>query len=169
MDNSVNLRAEMQELISAQRTLHLATRAPSGEPEASYAPFVADETGRFYIFVSRLSRHTRNLLEQPGLSILLIEPEAEAQQIFARKRLSYHCVAEVIARDDPEWAARLDEFEARFGAIIDMLRSLDDFVMFRLVPEYGSFVKGFGQAYTIDSDMIEHVSPERIKRGDTID
>ncbi len=169
MDNSVNLRAEMQELISAQRTLHLATRAPSGEPEASYAPFVADEAGRFYIFVSRLSRHTRNLLEQPGLSILLIEPEAEAQQIFARKRLSYHCVAEVIARDDPEWAARLDEFEARFGAIIDMLRSLDDFVMFRLVPEYGSFVKGFGQAYTIDSDMIEHVSPERIKRGDTID
>ncbi|MEM7400215.1 MAG: pyridoxamine 5'-phosphate oxidase family protein [Pseudomonadota bacterium] len=169
MDQSEEIVPEIQDLVGAQRTLHLATRAPSGEPEASYAPFIVDEGGNFYIFVSRLSRHTRNLLEQPGLSVLLIEPEAKAQQIFARKRLSYHCVAEVIARDDPEWTARLNQFEARFGAIIEMLRSLDDFVLFRLVPKHGSFVKGFGQAYTIDSDMIEHVSPERIKRGDTID
>jgi len=169
VDRTEEISPEIQALIGAQRTLHLATRAPSGEPEASYAPFVADDKGRFYIFTSRLSRHTRNLLEEPGLGILLIEPEADAQQIFARKRLSYHCVAEVIARDDPEWAVRLSEFEARFGAIIEMLRSLDDFVLFRLVPHHGSFVKGFGQAYTIDKDMIEHVSPERIKRGDTID
>lgn len=169
MDDPSNIRAEMQGLMEAQRTLHLATRAPSGEPEASYTPFIVDETGRFYIFVSRLSRHTRNLLEQPGLSILLIEPEADAQQIFARKRLSYHCVAEVIARDDPEWKTRLDQFEERFGAIIEMLRSLDDFVLFRLVPQNGSFVKGFGQAYTIDAETIEHVSADRIKRGDTID
>jgi putative heme iron utilization protein len=83
--------------------------------------------------------------------------------------LSYRCGAEVIRREDSEWALRLDAFEGRFGAIIDMLRGLDDFVLFRLVPVEGSFVKGFGQAYTLDAHSVEHVSADRIKRGDTID
>ena len=169
MAEGVDIRAETQALIDSQRSLHLATRAPDGEPEASYAPFVCDEAGNFYIFVSQLSRHTRNLLAHASLSILLIEPEADASQLFARKRLSYHCVAEVVAREDAEWEARLAAFEARFGAVIDILRSLEDFVLFRLVPQHGSFVKGFGQAYTIDASKIEHVSADRIKRGDTID
>jgi len=168
LEDSTDIRAETRKLINEQRTLHLATRAPSGNPEASYAPFIVDESGNFYIFVSKLSRHTRNLLEHPVLSVLLIEPEADAQQVFARKRLSYRCNAEVIRREDSEWELRLDAFESRFGAIIDMLRSLDDFVLFRLVPLDGSFVKGFGQAYTLDAHSIEHVSADRIKRGDTI-
>jgi putative heme iron utilization protein len=164
-----DVRAETRALINEQRTLHLATRAPSGDPDASYAPFVRDELGNFYIFVSKLSRHTRNLLAHAHLSILLIEPEADAQQVFARKRLSYRCLAEVVPREDAEWEARIAAFEARFGTIIDMLRSLDDFVLFRLVPQQGSFVKGFGQAYSIDAHSIEHISAGRIKRGDTID
>jgi putative heme iron utilization protein len=168
VEDSTDIRAETRRLINEQRTLHLATRAHSGDPEASYAPFIVDQSGAFYIFVSKLSRHTRNLLEQPVLSVLVIEPEADAQQVFARKRLSYHCRAEVIGREDSEWEMRLDEFEVRFGAIIDMLRSLDDFVLFRLVPLNGSFVKGFGQAYTLDAHSIKHVSADRIQRDGTI-
>lgn len=165
----VDIRAEVRTLIDQRRTLHLATQGKDGEPEASYAPFICDEAGRFYIFVSELTRHTRNLLAHPRLSVLLIEPEAEAQQVFARKRVTYECIAEVVPREDAEWADRLAAFEARFGPVIDMLRSLQDFVLFRLVPQRGTFVKGFGQAYTIDADTIEHISADRIKRGETFD
>lgn len=161
------IAGEIRALIDARESLHLATRAADGEPEASHAPFVSDEAGNFYIFVSELTRHTRNLLAHPRHGVLLIEPEAEAQQPFARRRVSYECVAEVVPRDSADWEERLAVFAARFGPIIDTLRGLNDFVLFRLVPERGTFVKGFGQAYTIDADMIEHITADRIKRGGT--
>ena len=164
-----DIRAEVEALIDARRSLQLATLTKGGEPDASYAPFVRDEDGNFYIFVSELTRHTRNLLAHPRHSVLLVEPEAESQQIFARKRVTFDCIAEVVSREDPDWKARLAAFEARFGAVIDMLSSLNDFVLFRLVPQRGRFVKGFGQAFTIDAGKIEHVSADRIKGGDTFD
>lgn len=164
MADLVDIRSETDALVNSQRSLHLATLSPDGEPEASYAPFVCDEAGNFYIFVSQLSRHTRNLLAHTRLSILLIEPEADAQQVFARKRLSYHCFAEVVPRESVEWEAYLEAFELRFGAVMNMLRSLDDFILFRLIPQEGSFVKGFGQAYSLDATKIEHVSADRIRR-----
>ena len=159
------ISGEVRALIDSRRTLNLATRSADGEAEASYAPFVTDEAGNFYIFVSELTRHTRNLLAHPRLSILLIEPEAEAQQMFARLRVTYECVAEVVPRDSDEWRDRLAAFTERFGAIIDTLRGLQDFVLFRLVPQRGTFVKGFGQAYTIDADTIQHITADRIKKS----
>lgn len=167
MTEETDIHTEIRALIDAQRSLHLATRASDGEPEASYAPFVSDADGNFYIFVSELTRHTRNLLQHPRLSVLLIEPEADASQVFARRRVSYECVAEIVDRDDPQWQTRLEAFEERFGPVIEMLRGLTDFYLFRLVPQNGRFVKGFGQAYTIDAETIEHISADRIKSGES--
>ena len=43
------------------QTLQLATVSADGLPEASYAPFVADQ-GRYWVYLSDLARHTANLL-----------------------------------------------------------------------------------------------------------
>lgn len=108
-----------------------------------------DDAGHFYIFVSLLSSHTQEILQHLSLSILLIEDEQDARQIFARTRVTYHCVAEVVAREAVEYAPLLDAMEARFGNVVGLLRGLGDFVMFRLVPQSGRFVMGFGQAFVL--------------------
>ena len=59
------------------------------------------------------------------------------------------------------WSKLVAQFTAKFGDIINMLVSFKDFKMFRFRPIRGTFVKGFGKAYTIegkDMDQISHIS-----------
>lgn len=137
------------ELIDERRSLILATCTADGSPLSSYAPFVF-ERGRFYIFVSRLAGHTSNLLDQPRCSVLLIEDESPAENIFARKRLSVACLATALERTNPRFTELMSQFRARFGAVMDMLESLPDFVLFELTPtEDANLVQGFAQASSV--------------------
>ncbi len=139
---------QAQALRDSLRTVMLATVSADGEPDASYAPFV-EYAGCFYVLVSGLSQHTVNLLATAKAGLLFAEPEHRAKQIFARRRLSYRCAAYLIERDDDEWRIRLDQLGARFGGIVNVLRDLPDFRLFRLSPREGIYVRGFGQAYPL--------------------
>ena len=124
-------------------------------PNGSYTPFVMDEFKNIYIYVSGLSPHTQNINLNHKVNVLFIEDEAQTPQIFARRRLNYDCTAILIERETQTWLNIVDKFEARFGEIIQMLRSLDDFRIFKLTPHSGRFVIGFGQAYHINGDNLD--------------
>ncbi|HDP90169.1 MAG TPA: HugZ family protein [Thioalkalivibrio sp.] len=140
-------------------SLVIASVDEAGQPAASYAPFVRDDAGHFYIFVSLLAEHTRNLLGQPRASILFIEPEMQTRQIFARRRASFRCRVEPIARDSDEAEVPLARLRERFGEIMDLLGGLGDFRLLRLVPEEGRFVIGFGQAYRLTGPHLAELEP----------
>jgi len=141
------------------QSLMLSTVTPEGQPQASYTPFVMGSDRTFYIFVSGLSSHTQNLQKTPQAGILLIEDEAQTQQIFARRRLMYDCGVTLIERHDPQWATLADQFKRRFGNLVDMLRQLPDFQIFRLTPSGGRFVVGFGAAYEVNPENLEQLMP----------
>lgn len=132
-------------------SIMLSTVSAEGQPNASYAPCIVDPARNVYIYVSGLSTHTRNLQAVPQASILFIEDEQDTQQIFARKRLSYDCTAQLLAADAPEWTQVADQFQQRFGKMVELLRSLPDFRIFRLTPTQGRFVVGFGAAFEVDA------------------
>ncbi|PAR68699.1 heme utilization protein HutZ, partial [Vibrio metoecus] len=90
----------------------------------------------------------------PQVSIMMIEDESEAKQLFARKRLTFDAVASIVARDSELWCQVVAQMGDRFGEIIDGLSQLQDFILFRLQPEQGLFVKGFGQAYQVSGDDL---------------
>jgi heme iron utilization protein len=136
--------------IDSFQSLMLATVGEDGAPNASYAPFVVDGDRNFYIFISGLASHTQNLAATGRASILLIEDEAQAKQMFARRRLSYDCRVRLIERDAVNWGAIVDQFAERFGPIVEMMRDLDDFRIVQLQPVEGRFVLGFGAAYQVD-------------------
>lgn len=151
--------AQFDEILAAyqafperRQSLMLSTVNPNGTPHASYAPFVRDEAGKLYIYVSGLSAHTQNLEQQGQVSVLLIDDEAETQQMFARNRLTYDCQVQPLERDTLQWQSITSRFESRFGNIVQMLRQLGDFQVFQLTPYAGRFVVGFGAAYDIDPD-----------------
>jgi len=162
-----DIQRELLALRDRHRSVLMATVSADGEPEASYAPYVLDPDGCFYVYLSGLARHGRNLLAQPRASLLFVEPEEEAPQIFARRRLSYVCRAELVERDTPQWRAVLERFEQRFGAVMGVLRGLADFRLFRLEPQRGSYVRGFGQAYELEGPglaRLKAVTAERLGR-----
>ncbi len=132
----------------------LSTVSEDGIPNASYAPFIIDESKNIYIYVSGLSSHTQNLYTVPRVSVLFIEDESQTKQIFARRRLTFDCTASLVDRDAQLWNQIVDRFEARFGEIIQILRDLPDFRIFQLTPSKGRFVIGFGAAYEVDPNNL---------------
>ena len=137
-------------LIQHQQSLLLASRSEQGKADISYAPYLR-EGGDFYIFVSQLAKHTQNLLSYPQASVLFIEPETEAANPFARRRLTFDCRVREINKNDPDHGQILDGMAAKFGETVNLLRSLPDFHLFALTPERGLFVAGFGKAFAVDA------------------
>jgi putative heme iron utilization protein len=139
-----------QELIASQQTLLLSTASANSVPDISYAPFVRDCTGVFYIYVSDMACHTANLLNNPQASILFIRSESESRNLFARERAVLNCSVQEISRDDAIYPDRLQALQDKFGEVVGVLRSLSDFHLFALRPENGRYIVGFGQAFTIN-------------------
>ena len=149
-------------------TLMMATVSEHGQPDASYAPFVSEPDGSFLIYVSELSRHTANLRSTHAASVLLIEAEQDAKQLYARRRLTLPCQAIHIPRDDAVWDTILDRFKARFGNLVDVLRQMGDFHLYRLRPKGGTYVRGFAQAYELrgpDLTQMKHIRDQGHSSG----
>lgn len=145
-----DLTKRYQELMASQQTLLLSTASAIGVPDNSYAPFVRDHAGVFYIYVSEMASHTANLLNNPQASILFIRPESESGNLFARERAVLNCSVREISRDDTIYADRIQALQEKFGEVVSVLRSLSDFHLFALHPENGRYIVGFGNAFTIN-------------------
>ena len=147
--------AEAGEFLSGFRSVLMATASADGVPDASYAPFVRIDDNAFYVNLSELSTHTRNLLATPRVSVMLLQAENDTKQLFARKRLSFDAEARIVERDSTRWIQVMDLFAVKFGDIMDLIRPLQDFTLFRLVPRNAVYVRGFAQAYAIDASQLE--------------
>ena len=158
MNQIEKAQAEYESFLGQFGSLMLSTVDVQGLPNASYTPFVMDAEKRLYIYVSGLATHTKNIEINPQLSVLFIEDEAQTKQIFARRRLSFDCDANLLIRDTPEWIEIVEKFQEKFGEIIEMLRSLPDFRIFQLTPTRGRFVIGFGAAYQISGDNLNQLT-----------
>ncbi|QQE64681.1 hypothetical protein GFS31_13620 [Leptolyngbya sp. BL0902] len=146
-----------QTLPQRVKSLMLSTVSADGNPHASYAPFTIDDTYQIYLLTSGLSAHTQHLLSTGRASVLIIEDESQTQQVFARQRLTYDCQVIPIPRHSEGWEIQIAQMEARFGPIIAMLRQLEDFQLFRLSPQAGRFVMGFGAAYAVDPNNLSQL------------
>ena len=140
-------------------TVVMATADATGHPEASYAPYVTDDDGRFFVFLSALASHTHQIEHSGVASLLFVEDECKAREAFARRRLTVACVAKFVARDADTWPSVLDRFAARFGAVVGVLRALPDFRLFMLEPRAATYVRGFGQAYRLAVPGLEVLAP----------
>ncbi|KJY82836.1 HugZ protein [Vibrio galatheae] len=147
------LGPEIKEFRQQRRTLQLATVDENGRPNVSYAPYVQNQDG-YFVLISEIARHARNLQVNPNVSIMMIEDEESSKQLFARKRLTFDAVASVVERDSAQWTQVIAQMQQRFGEIIDGLSQLQDFVLFNLKADKGLFVKGFGQAYQVSGDDL---------------
>lgn len=146
MNASAETREAIKQLLQKYQSLVLATADSNGIPNSSQTPYLLHE-GNFYILVSGLAKHTANLSQSGRCHVQVLADEQETVNPFARKRLSYLCRAEQVPASSAESAKLLVLLRQKFGPTVDMLASLSDFQLLRLVPESGNVVLGFGQAH----------------------
>ncbi len=143
---------KVKELIANSKSLIMATVDADGLPTSSYAPFVEIEN-TFYILVSFMAKHTKNLSEGRAVSVLFIEDESATKQIYARERLTVQARPKQIERDSEQWNFVIDRLKERHGKILDVIAEMKDFILIGLHPEKGSYVNGFGSAYFVDENL----------------
>lgn len=147
-------------LKARMKTVQLATLGDNAEPHCGYTPFIFDGPD-LIVFISQLAVHTRDLLANPSVGVMLIDDEQDSNNLFARCRVRYQCTAIVIRPEEDAYTRLLDQYHERQGKVVSLIRQLPDFVLFRLRPKSGVLVMGFGDAYSIEGDNMDtyvHVS-----------
>ena len=158
------IKESISALINSKKSLMLSSIGQQGiqgfQPETSYAPFYCDfEHQTFYIYLSDLASHSRNLQQHANASVLIIEDESNSEQIFARKRVQYSVVAELVKRESEEHSIITEKMKERFGDIIDLFNGLADFKLFQLHAKQGRYVEGFGRAFNIQQGLMQDLVP----------
>ena len=134
--------------VAALGTLH------DGAPFVSMTPLVPDpgRTG-FFIHVSRLAQHTRDLVVDGRVSLLFMQPLDADQDPLALPRLTLQGAAEAIPTDSEGHESAAEAYLARFPQA-EMTLHLDDFSFFLIRPATGRLVSGFGRALSLDAAEI---------------
>jgi len=105
------------------------------------------------VLVSTLSAHTKDMLAQPQVGLLVLEAEREGVPAHTLARVSLEAVAQPLAADDPGYAAARASYRARFPDMA-MLFDLGDFTLFALTPRAIRAVLGFAQAHSLTPDAF---------------
>jgi hypothetical protein len=164
-----NIRGEILDFIHSRKSLNMASIDEHGLPFSSYAPFALGEEC-LYVLLSEIAVHAINLQYNPKVSVLLIQDEDSADELFARVRVNYAMDAEHIVFDTQDWSEGLSRLVKRHGERIANLAKMSDFKLFKLVPNKGRYVKGFGRAYSfgghsLSGEYVIHLRDGHKKRG----
>ncbi len=158
------IRDEILRHVTQRQSLMLSSLDESGLPYASYAPFAIGDDCLF-ILISEIAVHAINLQLHPQASVLIIEDEATAAELFARLRVFYRVRAELLQPDNTDWQQGIDCLQHKHGERINSLSQLGDFKLFRLHPEGGRYVKGFGKAYRIEGGSLTGEQLSHLRGG----
>lgn len=158
------LNDEIAAFIRSRRSLQLATLDESGAPYASYAPFAIGEEC-LYVLLSEIAVHGVNLQKQPRASVLIIEDEDTADELYARLRVNYAVEAQLLEYGSDDWQQGLTCLVERFGRRPANLGELRDFRLFRLLPRTGRYVKGFGRAYQLAGNSLTAAVIDHLRDG----
>lgn len=152
------VKKEIKEFKASFGSVCLGTLSKEGKVLCSYAPLI-QTTNADYIYISEVSEHYESVKNNPkNIEVLFLEDESKAASVILRKRLRFRAEATFIDRG-AEFDRIYDEFERQTGGGggIKTIRTMLDFHLIKLDYKDGGFVKGFGQAYSIDeSGQIKH-------------
>lgn len=150
------------ELIRSRSVASLAT-LHDGLPFVSMVPYATWHdvgSGRllFVTHVSRLSAHTRDMLESPHVCLLMTAPEAvagsESIPPQALPRVSIPAVASFIDREHPDHGALARAYLEKFPFAADWFQ-LGDFSIVAFTPSGSArFIAGFARAMTVSTAQL---------------
>ena len=146
-DQARALRALLREqTIAALGTLH------DGEPFVSMVPYAQPAGGAdFFIHVSRLATHTRDMLASPRVSVLIIAPDGDSPQ--SRARITVQGDARPLVTGSAEYAVAKACYIARFPQSAGIFE-FADFSIFRIAPVTVRVVGGFAQAFSLGAESF---------------
>ena len=134
------------EFLQSIETMVISSINDDKTAHTSYAPYIENEK-KFYVCISGMAKHTRNLFNNQLVSIMMIEDESKGNNLFARKRVTFDVEVTPIERNSLVFNGAMTLFRDKFGNNADIYETMLDFQLFELLPVAGRAVFGFGEAY----------------------
>jgi len=147
--------ATVVQRLCLQRQAALATVAADGAPHVGMVAFAVEPDGSaLLLHLSTLAAHTRHLLAEPRVSLLLADPDSpEVDDVQTLARMTIYGHALPLALDDARYTACRSAYLRRFAAA-EMRFGFADFVLVRVVIDQARFVGGFAQARTLTQMQV---------------
>lgn len=148
-----DLAQRVRALLDAQPVAALGT-LHDGAPWVSMVPFaLLTRAGALVIHVSGLAAHTKDMLADPRVSVMVTaEPSPDVPpQALARVTLQGEAVR--IPGEAPVHAAAKEAYLARFPSS-EQTFGLGDFALFAIRPSTARYIGGFAQAKTIGAETL---------------
>ena len=134
-------------MIAALGTLH------QGAPFVSMVRFAVAWDGSLILHVSRLAAHTRDMLNNSEVSLLITEPEASGKMPQALARVTFQGRAQMLERDSQKHIDAREVYLSRFPDAASLFE-FSDFNIFIIKPVSARVIAGFGQAVTITGEDL---------------
>ncbi len=144
-------------MLNTQRVATLGTLNADGHPFVSMVPFAIEpQLACLVIHVSLLAPHTRNLLSNPSVSVMVMQSEPATGPVHALPRVSFEGEAARLTPDSPRWLAARSVYLARFPDAQPMME-LADFSFVAITLSSARQVAGFGTARPLEADDIASI------------
>jgi heme iron utilization protein len=146
----------LRALITAQSLAALGT-VQGAEPFVSMVPFAVisaaalPNSGKLIIHVSTLAAHTKHMLENARVSLMVMaapSPDVSAQ---ATPRVTIQGTAVQLNKASSEYEEAKAVYVERFPQSLDLF-GFADFSLFAIAPTSARFVAGFAQAKTLSAE-----------------
>lgn len=128
-----------------------------GYPFGSIVPVGYDALNRPVLLISRLAQHTRNIAENPKVSLMLSDiTQLGNRDVQTCARVTLLGQAEKLdLAEDAQTVARYCRYYSQAESYYKAL----DFDFYRLVPEKVRFIAGFGQIHWVEPGQLFSENP----------
>ncbi|CAG0959251.1 Heme oxygenase HutZ [Methylophilaceae bacterium] len=135
----MSLTSEARQFLRSTQNGILSTASVKfeGYPFGSVAPFVLDHDGQPLILISTIAEHTRNIIANCKVSLLVF---AGAEDLHANARLTLLGDAEQTDKNDELLKARYLRYFPSSGQYFEM----HDFYFYRIQIRHARYIAGFG-------------------------
>jgi putative heme iron utilization protein len=157
---NAELTGQLARLLFARRTAALGTLR-GGAPYVSMVPYaIAADGSGLIVHVSELAAHTKDMLADARVSLLVAEAEGGDKSPLGLMRVSVQGLAQRIASDAAGLPGLRSAYLARFPDAEQMF-DFGDFAIFLIRPDRARFVAGFGQAHTLTAASLAQLLRQR--------
>ena len=150
---NTELGERMAQLLRERSTAALGTLRDAA-PFVSMVPYaIAADGSGFVVHVSKLAAHTKNMLADVRVSLLVAEAEGNGKSALALARVSLQGTARRIPSSSPDLTGCRSAYLARFPEAEQMF-DFADFSFFLIRAVSVRFVAGFGEAHSFSAETL---------------
>lgn len=138
---------------SATSVLSTISKKIEGWPFGSIAPYALNARGEPILFISTIAEHTKNLIADNRVSLLVQEELPDGRSLAAQGEVQAHGRITVMGRATQIAEHEVADARARYLSRVPSAvgySNAHDFAFFRLGFEHVRFIGGFGKIFWLD-------------------